>query len=710
MRINTPLNDNDYRELKKESKEVLGASGYLNPPFGQSTDDYVEVHLLDTDGNFLEKFNSIHTTFEDDTIILNIGQDLRDRDYNRGEFQVRYHFVRKVAGGDDIVLTKTVSGQPNIIHSGNPALTGVPMGQFHTDSEGNAFVGENPPANGQDAQPLDIKEWKFKIDEISPSRTEVRIVPQLISNSNYIKEFRELIEPRRYIPETAWTEYIDGDGGLLNAWRTIRDNPDDGLSKWWRPRLQFEDNVTKKSDFGKLHWNLFGQNEPNRNLPTQDGGGQISWTGPDSSRLEFNVRREVEDEGFKDFMIGSTITIKKAYVVGYETRPDTQENSEYSAEDGIPELYIQVVNVPDTKQVNFTMYTKDGEEFDPNTNGVQFYWEFGCGHVKEASKDSTASHNYDTEGSYAPTVYVMTPNFQDEVTEIRTPSGRVLDFVELGESTSTDETDTTTEAGESQLDGRIIKWEGDGGTPITNLSGGQSTTNTRWFVQNGYRRWITNGENLQILRDALNIQQKVNVEGAPIPGSYIPTDIELEGSTINSLPIGPDLNALSFTQGPSTTEQLPTEDMGEPVFLGFWPMEEVEETSDDETEGDDDSGDDSNSDGTAFTIKLFNSPIVTTGPLSERTAGSFVKFGNPQPTGYENTNDAVFLQQNFVTSQNINIKAKPMGADGVNIFVGFFDDPDFTQPSFSPQPDADEAQQVFVNGNRNFYVKVQSDF
>ena len=184
MRINTPLNDNDYRELKKESKEVLGASGYLTPPFGQSTNDYVEVHLLDTDGNFLEKFNSDHTTFEDDTIILNIGQDLRDRDYNRGEFSVRYNFIRKVAGGEEIVLTKTVNGQPNIIHSGNPELTGVAMGQFYTDNEGNAFVGENPPANGQDAQPLDIKEWKFKIDEISPSRTEVRIVAQLINNIN----------------------------------------------------------------------------------------------------------------------------------------------------------------------------------------------------------------------------------------------------------------------------------------------------------------------------------------------------------------------------------------------------------------------------------------------------------------------------------------------------------------------------------------------
>ena len=709
MRINTPLNDNDYRELKKESKEVLGASGYLNPPFGQSTDDYVEVHLLDTDENFLEKFNSTHTTFEDDTIILNIGQDLRDRDYNRGEFQVRYHFVRKVAGGNDIVLTKTVSGQPNIIHSGNPALTGVPMGQFHTDSEGNAFVGENPPANGQDAQPLDIKEWKFKIDEISPSRTEIRIVPQLINNSNYIKEFRELIEPKRYIPETAWTEYIDGDGGLLNAWRTIRDNPDDGLSKWWRPRLQFEDNITKKADFGKLHWNLFGQNEPNRNLPTQDGGGQISWTGPDSSRLEFNVRREVEDEGFKDFMIGSTITIKKAYIVGYETRPDTQENSEYSAEDGIPELYIQVVSVTDTKQVNFTMYTKDGEEFNPNTNGVQFYWEFGCGHTKEASKDSTASHNYDTEGSYAPSVYVFTPNFQKEITEIRTPSGRILDFVELG--ISTPPADASPSVGQSQLDGRIIKWNGNGGAPIKSLTRFEAAgAGSRWYIQNGYRRHIVSSDAVSLLRSALGQVPEVDGEGNIIDdaydGSWLPADVLLPSTTINQFPVGPNYELNSLSNGISTAVSLPTQDMGEPQFLGNFgeQEEEQEEQTDDSDDSSDDSNDDSNSDGTSFTIKLYNSPI----DFQEGLAGSFVKFGNPQSTEYENTNDVAFQQMNFVGNQFINIKAKTMGNSDINTFIGFFDDPDFTQPSFDPQPDNDQNQQVLVNGNRNFYVKVES--
>ena len=704
MRINTPLNDNDYRELKKESKEVLGASGYLTPPFGQSTNDYVEVHLLDTDGNFLEKFNSDHTTFEDDTIILNIGQDLRDRDYNRGEFSVRYNFIRKVAGGEEIVLTKTVNGQPNIIHSGNPELTGVAMGQFYTDNEGNAFVGENPPANGQDAQPLDIKEWKFKIDEISPSRTEVRIVPQLINNINYIKEFRDLIEPKRYIPETAWDEYIDGYTDLKNAWTTIRDNPNNGLSKWWRPRLQFEDNVTKKSDFGKLHWDLFGQNETSRNLPTQDGGGQISWTGPDSSRLEFNVRREVEDEGFKDYMVGSTITIKKAYIVGYETRPDIQENEDYQAEGGIPDLYIQATRVGVSKQYNYSMYTMDGEVYDPNSQGVQFYWEFGCGHKQEASPEPNASHNYDTEGAYTPSVYVFTPNFQKEITEIRTPNGRVLTSVE-----TTPPADAPPSVGQSQLDGKIIKWNGNGGAPIKSLTNGDAAGDgSRWYIQNGYRRHIVSPDAVLLLRNALGQVPAVDGEGDIIDDAYdrswLPADVFLPSTTINQFPVGPNYELNSLSNGISTAVSLPTPDMGEPQFLGNFTEqeEEQEEQTDDSDDSSDDSNDDSNSDGTEFTIKLFNSPIIN----PEGLAGSFVKFGNPQPTEYENTNDVEFQQQNFVGNQFINIKAKMMGS--VNTFIGFFDDPGFQQPSFDPQPDNDQNKQVLVNGDRNFYVKVES--
>ena len=57
--------------------------------------------------------------------------------YNRGNYKVRYYFIRPKAGdADEVILTKTVNGRPGIIHSGNPELTGVPMGDFYLDDDG----------------------------------------------------------------------------------------------------------------------------------------------------------------------------------------------------------------------------------------------------------------------------------------------------------------------------------------------------------------------------------------------------------------------------------------------------------------------------------------------------------------------------------------------------------------------------------------------
>ena len=64
---------------------------------------------------------------------------------------------------------------------------------------------------------MDVKEWKYKIDEISTSRTEVRIVPQIISNQKYKMDFRKLIEnTTKYVGEP-WDDYIDRNQDLLNV-------------------------------------------------------------------------------------------------------------------------------------------------------------------------------------------------------------------------------------------------------------------------------------------------------------------------------------------------------------------------------------------------------------------------------------------------------------------------------------------------------------
>ena len=106
MRIQSDLIQDDYQELKKESKEVLGLEGELYPPFGASQ-DYVEYQIFDINDNFKERKKSINYTLEDGKIVLNIGQDLRDAGYNRGNYKVRYYFIRPRSGnGDEVILTK----------------------------------------------------------------------------------------------------------------------------------------------------------------------------------------------------------------------------------------------------------------------------------------------------------------------------------------------------------------------------------------------------------------------------------------------------------------------------------------------------------------------------------------------------------------------------------------------------------------------------
>ena len=100
-----------------------------------------------------------------------------------------------------------------------------------------------------------------------------------------------------------------------------------------------------------------------------------------------------------------------------------------------------------------------------------------------------------------------------------------------------------------------------------------------------------------------------------------------------------------------------------------------------------------------------NSPINSSGPLVNQTAGSMVAF---MGDNYTTTTDSAQIEKPFDSSQIVSFKGKGMGAMGVNVFVGFFDDPDFTQPSFNPQPEADEVVDVFLDSSRTYYAKVTS--
>lgn len=659
MRIQSDLIQDDFQELKKESKEVLGLEGELYPPFGASQ-DYVEYQIFDINDNFKERKKSINYTLEDGKIVLNIGQDLRDAGYNRGNYKVRYYFIRPKAGdSEEVVLTKTVNGRPGIIHSGNPELTGVPMGDFYLDDDGQAFVGLVPPADG-DPQPLDIKEFKYKIESISGDRTEVRIIPQIIENQKYNETFRKLVSD-------------------TNTYRSIKTS----MPTQQEINQAVEEALVNGQDPQEILANLEG-----------DAGGEISFTGPDSIRIEFNSRLDNVDNGFTQKMRRGKLVIKNAYITDYSSQPDVSQNSSFNIEDPIPTLYIQSIKQEGTRIVDYQLFTEDGNIFNPNINGVQFYWEFGCGHKQEASTNSNATHEYDVDGNYSPSVYVFTPNFSEEVTELRTPSGRVLNQIDTS-LVLTEEQDTDDEPIDSVFNGKIIKWDGVTTDPQgipQKISGQAATTNSRWYVQDGYRRWISSDYNLEKVRELKGLEPE--------------NDVELYAVLINQIPAGPSIGGGTFSNvtPPNLNETITNTTPGIQGTLGFFIESNIppEDEEDDDTPPQDN---DTDTNSSPFVVTIVNSPINSSGPLVNQTAGSMVAF---MGDNYTTTTDSAQIEKPFDSSQIVSFKGKGMGAMGVNVFVGFFDDPDFTQPSFNPQPEADEVVDVFLDSSRTYYAKVTS--
>ena len=188
----TKLSDKDFKLLKKERTGLLGENGPFFPTFGNHIDDFVKFYVYDLNDTYLKYGISEDFQNTDDGIKLNPGNDLRKVGFTRGNYKVKYFFYRRLAGADEVVLTKTVGDESGVVHSGNPQLTGIPMGAFYVDDDGKVFQGEKPPVDGSKPSELDVKEYKFFVDEISADRTEVRLAPQSINLDRYKEEFDDL--------------------------------------------------------------------------------------------------------------------------------------------------------------------------------------------------------------------------------------------------------------------------------------------------------------------------------------------------------------------------------------------------------------------------------------------------------------------------------------------------------------------------------------
>jgi hypothetical protein len=489
----TKLSDKDFKLLKREGGSVLGENGPLHPMFGNDVLDFVKFHVYDLNDTYLKSGISEDFNNADDTIQLKPGNDLRKVGFTRGDYKVKYFFYRRMAGADEVVLTKTVGDESGIVHSGNPQLTGLPMGEFYVDEDGKVFQGEKPPISGQPSE-LDIKEYKFFIDEVSADRKEVRLAPQMINLDKYKDEFSSLSdEYGSYTSKKGFGSIMSG-GGL------------DGLGK-----------------FGAIN------------------------------SMEFQIDSKANgDPGFKQKYVDGTLEVANAFTVGYTDHTNTNENDAWSLEDPISEadLRVYVIGPPEWTEwlgtnVIYSVSNKMGSAlaqqdavpniYDPENyvnlfgdllaawnvmsnddttnatgwwatthgvtdkasfgqkhwdlygknesgrrnrlyshrNGVKYYWEFGCGHT-EITDIPVVTHTYDVSpseiDSFTPSVTIMTPNFTYTPDTLLDRQDRTLNKVTVG--TIPIPPDPAPTAPSSPYDGRLVR----------------SAAGGIWYIQSGHKR------------------------------------------------------------------------------------------------------------------------------------------------------------------------------------------------------------------------------
>ena len=140
----------------------------------------------------------------------------------------------------------------------------------------------------------------------------------------------------------------------------------------------------------------------------------------------------------RDFNLtwGGTLVVKDQHVVDEEIRNDSFENANYSPEDPIPDTHIEISDsVEDPRTKTYTMMLRNREgtsinddvdpEFNTNSQQIQYFWDFGCGHTEIfPTIEHQVSHTYDVDGSYIPSCTILTPNFDSNVTDVKTISGR----------------------------------------------------------------------------------------------------------------------------------------------------------------------------------------------------------------------------------------------------------------------------------------------
>ena len=204
------LNERDKALLDGNLFDIVGNKPYENGKWGTQEKDFVYLEVLDTNGNLIEYTNLPVSQFivntSNDNIEFYPGSHIRSLGFESGTFTVRYNFLRKLAGDESAVLLHTLDKNDTKI---GDVYTNT--NKLHITDDGVVYnvTEQEFKDSPSTAEQLAVEDLKYQIDEISPSRTEVRLRAKNI-NSSYIDEFVNIQTKNKYESVLSQINFVGG--------------------------------------------------------------------------------------------------------------------------------------------------------------------------------------------------------------------------------------------------------------------------------------------------------------------------------------------------------------------------------------------------------------------------------------------------------------------------------------------------------------------
>ena len=187
QQLTQEANTGKLSRLKEKDLPLIGIDGLnqgdLIAPFGTLTSDIIEYCVYDTSDNYLASGQLEYPLPTN----LDIGTHVRTLGYERGTYKVVYNFLRQIGGSNKVILTKKSDKS-------------IWKDQFIVETNGRILAAQPMPQDPEVLIPFEdpqiellVQEDKFWLQELSPSRTEIRLRPNpAINDPDYFEQFRLL--------------------------------------------------------------------------------------------------------------------------------------------------------------------------------------------------------------------------------------------------------------------------------------------------------------------------------------------------------------------------------------------------------------------------------------------------------------------------------------------------------------------------------------